>query len=388
MNSVETYSHISVLLQSLASLPAFVDYTLDNNDRINDHQFYIKDSDIYIQWKILLRHILNVDNIYENKRVGIKPHNFVNSFLKKYGKTNTTTNSKYMFSIFGNAKNAKIKNVSKTLTDMVYADPDKILYQMPFDDFLRKLLVSLHRSVSISGKTIILMRRDIYEKTSTRQWNHHFSTKSSPIAEMFYGQTFNIHKRCQIGIKEATDLSNNYNFKTDCIVTLPLPNISSSESKPINLYDCLDLYISMVRVNTQRKKNINKYYTTIKTNFWKMSQILILKLDRVGNNTLCQIPHLLDLSKYQSQTIMMSEKTQYELYSIIGISSTTTAGTKFYSMCRERYNNNKEFELKSDKTKEPIGKWHKYTDDKVQEISTLDVTRAVGAVYLFYQQKN
>ncbi|CAF0916885.1 unnamed protein product, partial [Brachionus calyciflorus] len=174
----------------------------------------------------------------------------------------------------------------------------------------------------------------------------------------------------------ACNTCNKSSVKFDAFMYLTLP-ISSSKC---DIYECLELFLkreSMCGESKWKCPNCKQYRdSTKKIDIWKLPPLLIIHLkrfkyegvwrDKIVSNVDYPIENL-NLNKYLSGPNMKKLDYTYKLYGISNHSGTMDGG-HYTSMCRN-------FQL---------GRWFKYDDSEVKEMTSLSALKSPTNYILFY----
>ena len=195
-----------------------------------------------------------------------------------------------------------------------------------------------------------------------KNWKLFFKDNYSIFVDLFYSQLSST-----IYSLDGKKLSTTY--QPCCFYTLPIKSNSN------NLYDCFDNFTEREKLEGDNKwlnEETGKYIEVYKKiNFWKLSKIIIIVLNRFDNNmekitNLIKFPFELDLCKY---CVGYRKNTfKYELISVANHDGSLKGG-HYYS-----YVNNSN------------GKWYLYNDTNVSQMKKEDVVTK-RAYCLFYQLK-
>ena len=213
--------------------------------------------------------------------------------------------------------------------------------------------------VEITGK--VEGRMDQMLVASYKQFALHYEKQYSFVSDMMTGQYFIQNQTCDN--LTPSEHSNSYDPFT--MLTLPIP----VGTKQCTLYNCLDLMIQPEIIEgwkgelTDKERMIER-----KTYLWRLPQILIVHLKRfmnrhVKNECGVQIEQELNLSNYCLSTD--NEHATYRLFAVGNHEGNLHFG-HYYADCKNSQ-----------------GKWHRFNDSQVTEIST-DQFKHRSAYILFY----
>tara|TARA_A100001015_G_scaffold171866_2_gene191015 strand:+ start:1197 stop:2219 length:1023 start_codon:yes stop_codon:yes gene_type:complete len=241
--------------------------------------------------------------------------------------------------------------------------------QNDVQEFIQFFISSLHNCLSrkvqmtINGKIINDLDKKAFE--AMKSWKTFFKDDYSFIVEKFYSQhsssIYDLNKNLKSTIYEPI-----------CYYTLPIPN-----KENIDLYDCLDLYTDLEKMNEENKwydeknKEYIECYKEIK--FWSTPKVLIIVLKRFLNDG-SKISNLIDfpIKNLNINKYCVGYSKRSNIYDLVGISNhigNLNSG-HYYAYCKNIEDN----------------KWYEFNDTNVRKMNKEEIITE-NAYCLFYVKK-
>lgn len=217
--------------------------------------------------------------------------------------------------------------------------------------------------MTINGKIINDLDKKAFE--AMKSWKTFFKDDYSFIVEKFYSQhsssIYDLDKNLKSTIYEPI-----------CYYTLPIPN-----KENIDLYDCLDLYTDLEKMNEENKwydeksKEYIECYKEIK--FWSTPKVLIIVLKRFLNDG-SKISNLIDfpIKNLNINKYCVGYSKRSNIYDLVGISNhigNLNSG-HYYAYCKNIEDN----------------KWYEFNDTNVRKMNKEEIITE-NAYCLFYVKK-
>lgn len=223
------------------------------------------------------------------------------------------------------------------------------------------LHTGLSYEVEINYKGDVKNELDEAEVESIKTWTNYFKKQYSKILEIFYGQYYS-----RLVCPNCREVSSNYD--PFCTLTLPITNETE------NIYDCLDKMSDVELLDNDNQWRCDKckeYGNALKKiTLWKTPNNLIVTLKRFynlrKNNKRIDFP-LDDFNLENYVDGYDKYNSKYEAYAMINHIGGINSG-HYYAFCK---NTN--------------GKWYKYDDSDVSEITSPDLD---NVYVIFYRKKN
>lgn len=196
-------------------------------------------------------------------------------------------------------------------------------------DFIRIFLDLLHdsikRKVSIEYSGEPVTTYDKLKVKSIKKWGEYFDSSYSYIIEKFYSQLLEI-----TSCPDCDYLTTNH----DPVLVITLDLLEEHTS----LDDCIQSYIQEHQLDEENSWKCEKCQDYVcphkKTNFWKLSPILIFQIKQYTRHK--KLNHHIEFTETLSMDEYCLSKTKGNMYSLMGICIHNGGlnGGHYYAMCK------------------------------------------------------